>query len=82
MQVHVSWEDTSEGWQTRGSVPSFLVGSALAEGNDVLLWEVGDIVHGDSISRRSWLEDLGLWGQDVSLMCFAFAAGWAIRLTE
>ena len=76
VQVHVSWEDTSERWHAGRSVLAFLVWSALFKRDHKLFWEVGDIVHGNSFSWGSWSEKDWCWGKNISLVSFAFTASW------
>merc|ERR1719498_53755 len=71
----MSWENTSKSWKGWWSILSFFIWSALSQWNDNLLWEIGDIVHGDSISWGWWLHQDWGWSQNVSLVSFAFATG-------
>ena len=45
VQVHMSWENTSKGWKTSWSILSFFIWPALHEWDDLLLWEISDIIH-------------------------------------
>ena len=79
VQVHVSGVNTSEGRHGRRSVSAFLVGSALAEGDDLLFGEVGDIVHWNGVSGRRALDNLGFGSEDISFVGFAFDKSGSVR---
>ena len=82
VQVHVRGENTSEGWHAWGPVSTLLIRSALAQRDDLLLGEISDIVHGDSLSWSRRLQVDWGWSEDISLMSFALATSWATKSDE
>ena len=56
VEIHVCGVDTSIGGHGRRSVLAFFVGTALSKVDDVLLREIGDVVHCDLRPGRGRLE--------------------------
>ena len=55
VEVDVSREETCIGWEGRGSVAAFLIGTTLIELDYLLLGEVSHVVHADLLSGSRWL---------------------------
>ena len=79
LQVRVGWENTSVSGHGSWSISALLVGSAFAERNDLLMLEIGNIVHwfGSSLLCR-WSHYNRIWRPHVSLVSLHLNSSWAI----
>ena len=77
-QVIVGWENTGVSGQGGRSVSALLVRSALTEGDDLLVLEIGNIVHWfDSSLLCRWSHYNRIWHPHVSLVSLHLNSSWA-----
>ena len=67
-EEHVRRVDTGESRHARRSVAALLVRARLHKWNNLLLWEVRHIIHGDALARGGRLENLRFRSEYVTLV--------------
>ena len=72
MEIYVSRINTSICWHWSWSVSALFIWSALHQGNNLLLREICNIFHWNTISWSWWSQNNWSWSVNISLMSFSF----------
>jgi len=78
VKINVSWIYTSIRWHRGGSISAFFIRSALHQGNNLLIREICNIFHWNTISWSWWSQNNGRWSVNISLVGFSFLKSWSI----